>query len=148
MCIRDRENIYNADLDDRNLKDKAKAIADKSDEIGRDKMLYQATVFENLIKDEGFIGYYSNNASLGLTAAIYQPLSVKPAKDKEFSALELPGGAKDIGNYLLRDEAQYIFEGVGAGQRSEKLFNLFTKFLPSAFEMANVAVAGLSLIHI
>ena len=67
-------------------KDKAKAIADKSDEVGRDKMLYQATVFENLIKDEGFIGYYSNNASLGLTAAIYQPLSVKPAKDKEFSA--------------------------------------------------------------
>ena len=137
------ENIYNADLDDRNLKDKAKAIADKSDEVGRDKMLYQATVFENLIKDEGFIGYYSNNASLGLTAAIYQPLSVKPAKDKEFSALELPAGAKDIGNYLLRDEAQYIFEGVGAGQRSEKLFNLFTKFLPSAFEMANVAVAGI-----
>ena len=137
------ENIYNADLDDRNLRDKAKAIADKSDEVGRDKMLYQATVFENLIKDEGFIGYYSNNASLGLTAAIYQPLSVKPAKDKEFSALELPGGAKDIGNYLLRDEAQYIFEGVGAGQRSEKLFNLFTKFLPSAFEMANVAVAGI-----
>ena len=79
---------------------------------------------------------------MGLVAAVFQPLSVKPAKNKKFSSLLLPGGAKDISPFLLYDEAQYIFEGTGAEKRTEKLLDLFTKYLPSSFEMANVAIAG------
>ena len=132
------ENLYNMDLDDQNLK----PIAIKQAEGDPDQSLYAATLLEKSIKEKGFIGYYSKNASLGLVAAVFQPLSVKPAKNKKFSSLLLPGGAKDISPFLLYDEAQYIFEGTGAEKRTEKLLDLFTKYLPSSFEMANVAIAG------
>ena len=54
----------------------------------------------------------------------------------------LPGGAKDISQYLLHDEQQYIYEGSGVARRVDKLYDLFTKYLPTSNEMANVAIAG------
>jgi hypothetical protein len=134
------ENLYNIDIDD--LKLRAKAILNSVGDPDQD--LYATTLLEKYIKEEGFIGYFANNSDLGLTAAIFQPLSVKPAKEKNFSALPLPGGAKDIGKYLLPAEQNYVFSTDRFGKkRSDELFKLFTQNLPSSFEMANVAVAGI-----
>ena len=134
------ENLYDMDTDEQKLK----PVAIKQAEGDPDQSLYAATLLEKAIKEKGFIGYYANNASLGLVAAIFQPLSVKPAKRPKFSEIILPAGAKDIGRYLLPSERDFIFENNRFGKdRAETLFQLFTKNLPSAFEMANVAVAGI-----
>ena len=140
------ENLYNMDEDGLDYMYKAAMEAGdgfpQTINTDREKNLLAQTIFENLVKEDGFIGYYGADTDLGMVASIFQPLSVKPAKEKKFSAVPLPGGATDIAQYLLKDEYQYVYEGVGANQRVSKLYNLFTKYLPTSNEMANVAISG------
>ena len=140
------ENLYNMDEDGLDYMYKAAMEAGdgfpQTINTDREKNLLAQTIFENLVKEDGFIGYYGADTDLGMVASIFQPLSVKPAKEKKFSAVPLPGGATDIARYLLKNEYEYVYEGIGSNKRVSDLYDLFTKYLPTSNEMANVAISG------
>ena len=133
------ENLYDMDTDEQKLK----PIAIKQAEGDPDQSLYAATLFEEAIKEKGFIGYYANNASLGLVAAIFQPLSVKPAKRTKFSEIILPAGAKDIGEHLLPSERDFIFENNLAKTELRHYFNYLQKIYHQHLRWQMLQVAGI-----
>jgi hypothetical protein len=80
------ENLYNMDEDGLDYMYKAAMEAGdgfpQTINTDREKNLLAQTIFENLVKEDGFIGYYGADTDLGMVASIFQPLSVKPAKEK------------------------------------------------------------------
>lgn len=75
----DADRLYDMDADPAGLK--AKGAAFPKDERGRyiynDKSLDGETLYEQLIKDEGYAGYRTQNDTLGDVAASFEPVPIE-----------------------------------------------------------------------
>jgi hypothetical protein len=133
------DKLYDMAGDPLGLKEKGRAIPKNA--LGR----YQhgdnlngmdgVSLYEQLIKDAGYAGYWINDPSVGMVAAVFDPLQLRPVAQTLNQAVEVPGFGY-VSPYLTGDELAKLRDD------SKRKIMKIVSTLPKAEEMAAVAVAG------